>query len=350
MKAFVTGATGFIGKHLVRRLVQEGYQVRCLVRSTSRVQPLLELGVELCHGDVDDRDALRAGIAGCDCLFHLANLYSMWEPDPAAFQRVNVDGTRCVLESALEAGVKKVVYVCTVAVFGMPADSPFVEESRPGPVLFSAYARSKAAADKTAWELYRRGLPLVVLYPAIVLGAGDDKASGKYIQDIVRRRVPSTIFHHSVATYVYVGDVVEAMLRAVEKPDNIGEKYLIGKHCLNGRQFADMISLVSGVPLPIFRFPDAIVMAVAYLLTWISAVTKRPPIWGLSIDAGHTLKNGFSCDGSKAERELGIHYTPIRRALEEAVASYRAQWGKKKKLAPAPIQPEVSDTSAQAEA
>ena len=266
-------------------------------------------------------------MAGCDWLFHLANLYSMWEPDPSRFSRINIDGTRCVFETALETGVKKVVYVSTVAVFGKPAEYPIDEHSQPGPELFSEYARTKAAADKMAWDFYHhQGLPLVVLYPAIVLGAGDDKASGHYIQDIIRRRVPSTIFHHSTATYVYVGDLIDAMLCAAELSGTVGQKYLIGRHSLDGRAYAKMISAVSGVPLPIFRFPDLIVLAAAYLLTGLSAIIRRPPLWGLSVDAAWTLKNGFTCDGSKAERELGIHYTPLRRALEEAVASYRRQW------------------------
>lgn len=332
MKVFITGATGFIGKHLVRRLVAEGHEVLALARSAGRARELEGLGVRPVPGDVNDAAALREGMAGCDWLFHLANLYSMWEPDKSKFARVNIDGTHCVMEAALETGIRKVVYVCTVAVYGKPAQEPFVEQSQPGPRLFSEYARTKAAADRLAWDLYtQKNLPLVVLYPGIVLGGGDDKASGHYIQDIIRRRVPSTIFHFSSETYVYVEDLVDAMLSAAQRPETVGQKYLIGGHTLNGRDYARLISEVSSVPLPLFRFPDWMVIAAAYLLTWISnSITRRPPMWGLSIDAAWTLKNGFSIDGSKAQRELNICYTPIRRALAEAIASYREQWKKKK--------------------
>lgn len=330
MKTFVTGATGFIGRHLVQRLVQDGHEVRCLVRKTSQTRFLQYLGVQLVYGDVNDLAAFREGVYGCDWLFHLANLYSMWEPDRSRYTNINIEGTRNVMEVALEMGVKKVVYVSTVAVYGKPEEIPFREESRPGPQFFSEYAHTKAVANEIAWDAHRRGLPLAVLYPGIVLGAGDEKASGHYIQDIVRRRVPSTIFHHSLATYVYVGDLIEAMLCAAEKPEAIGQKYLIGRHTLDGRSYAKLISEVSGVPLPLFRFPDWMVLAAAYLLTAVSQITRRPPPWGLSVDAGWTLKNGFCCDGSKAERELGIRYTPIRVALEEAIASYRALWRRTK--------------------
>jgi dihydroflavonol-4-reductase len=193
--------------------------------------------------------------------------------------------------------------------------------------MFSEYARTKASANHIAWDYFHQHhLPLVVLYPGIVLGAGDDKASGHYIQDIIRRRVPSTIFHNSWATYVYVGDLIEVMLRSAQMPRTSGQKYFVGNHSLDGRDYARLISQVSGVPLPPFRFPDWMVMGVAYMLTWLSARIRRPPLWGLSIDAARTLRNGFHCDGSKAVRELDIHYTDITLALKEAVDSYREQW------------------------
>jgi len=229
------------------------------------------------------------------------------------------------MQAAVQAGVNKVVYLSTAAVYGRPADLPFTEDSRPGPTTFSEYARTKALGNQLAWQACQQhGLPLCVLYPGIVLGAGDDKPSGKYISDILRHRVPSTIFHHSITTYVYVGDVADAILRAAELADTTGKKYLLGNTRLNGKQYVELIRDVSGVSLPWFHFPDFMVMAASYLLTGLSTITRRPPFWGLSIDASQTLQQGFQYDGSKAERELGIIYTPIRQALAEAIASYRA--------------------------
>jgi dihydroflavonol-4-reductase len=326
MKIFITGATGFIGKTLVKKLSGSAHAVRCLVRPTSRVDALRQAGFELVTGSVNDPEALRAGMAGCDWVIHLANLYTMWHPDPAQFARVNVEGTYNVMQAALQAGVSKVVYLSTAAVYGRPLDLPFTEESQPGPRLFSEYARTKALGNQIVWQFYHQhGLPLVVLYPGIVLGAGDDKPSGKYVSDIIHRRVPATIFHHSTATYVYVGDVADAILRAAGQPETTGKKYLLGSARLNGKDYVELIRDVSGVPLPWFHFPDFMVMAVSYLLTGLAAVTRRTPWWGLSVDASWTLKVGFQYDGSKAEGELGITYTPIRQALEEAIASYRAQ-------------------------
>ncbi len=324
MKIFVTGGTGFIGSHLVPYLIQQGHSVTCLVRKTSRTAALTAAGAALVYGDVNDCEAILSGMQGSDWLFHLANLYSMWLPDPGEFTRVNIDGTRNVLEAALQAGIQKVIYVSTVAVFGKPAEIPFNEACIPGAKLFSEYARTKAAADQIAWQLFQeKGLPLVALYPGIVLGAGDDKPSGVYIRDIVYGRVPSVIFKNSIETYVYVKDVCTAILRAAEKPDNLGEKYLIGNEAYNGLDYVRLLCEAGNMRMPPFRLPDWMVMSAAYLLTGLSSVTKQPPWWGLSVEAGRTLQAGFYYSGEKACRELGLTYTPIRVALKESVDWYR---------------------------
>jgi dihydroflavonol-4-reductase len=324
MRIFITGATGFIGSHLVRGLAESGYSLRCLARPTSRRETLLGVGAEILTGDVTDPGVVRRGLEGCDAVVHLAGTYAMWQRDPVQFERVNVLGTRNVMEAALAAGTPRAINLSTVAVYGRPRELPFHEDSLPGPRWLSQYGRSKAAGDRLAWDCARRGLCLTALYPGIVLGAKDDKASGQYIQDLIRQRCPSTIYHSALAMYVYVGDVVSAIRRALILPRAAGQKYLLGGRVLSGRDYAQLISDVSGVPLPLLRLPDWMVSAASYLLTWRSNwLTHRPPPWGLAIDAAHTLHTGFYFDGSKAERELGVRYTPIEQALKEAIASYQ---------------------------
>ena len=324
MKAFVTGATGFIGTHVAERLAQRDHGLVCLVRATSNVSKLKTLGANLLLGDVTDKASVLAGMRGCDWAFHLANVYSYWEPDKRIYRKVNVEGTRIVLESALEAGVAKIVHVSSVVGYGKPADCPFTEESIPGPVRFSEYARTKYEGDLLAWELYRnKKLPLVVIYPGAVLGPGDPKTTGRYIRDLMRRRLPATVFPDKVLTVVHVRDVAEAICRAAEQPDNIGEKYLVGKYRASFRELNQLVSDVASVPLPKLTLPDPLTLLNAALLTGIANVIKRPPPWGLSRDQIRTMKEGFQFDGSKAERELGITYTPIRVAIEEAIASFR---------------------------
>jgi len=324
MKMFITGATGFIGTHLVKRLAQTEHELICLVRNTSKVDSLKELGVTIITGDVTDKHSLLEGMKGCQLVINLANVYSFWEPNKKIYADVNVEGTRNVMECALETGISKVVHVSTVGIYGKPTDSPFTEESLVGPVRFSQYFQTKYEGDLIAWELYKkRGLPLVMIYPAAVLGPGDSKATGQYIKDLINRRLPARVFEDSILTWVHVRDVAETISRALEKENNIAEKYLVGKHQLTMREINEMISEISGVPLPKIHLPDFLVMINAALLTWWADIIKKPPLWGMSKDQIRTMKEGFRIDGSKAERELGIIYTPIRVALEEALASFQ---------------------------
>jgi len=317
MRVFITGATGFIGKHLIKRLKQTGHQLNCLVRKQSAVDELKVPNVTLVPGDVTDKDSIIKAMTGCDSVINLANVYSFWEPDKRIYSRINIDGTRNVMEAVLKTGISKVIHISSVVVYGKPAEIPFNEESAPGPFKYSEYARTKYEGDLIAWKMFEKEkLPLVVIYPAAVMGPGDTKTTGAYVKAIVNRKMPAIALPDSVLTFVHVGDVAEAIVRALEKPNNIGEKYLIGKYQLSMGEINEMIREISGVRLPRLRLPDFMVTLNAYLLTLIADIIKKPPLWGLSVDQIKTMKAGFRCDGSKAERELGLAYTPIRTALE----------------------------------
>lgn len=324
MRVFVTGGSGFVGKPTVGRLVEGGHQVRCLVRRTSPTSELEELGCGLAYGDVTDKGSIFEGMRDCEWVVHLANVYTFWEPDKGTYRRVNVEGTRNVMEAALEAGVSKVTHVSTLVVWGNTPDSPFDEKSPMGTERFTEYAQSKHEGDEVVWELYRqKGLPVVVLYPGAVLGAEDPKATGQYVKDLIERRVPARIFEDSAFTFVHIGDVAEAIVRALKKEGNLGEKYLIGKHALTMGEFTRMVGEISGVPLPKRRLPGPVIMAGAALMTKAADLSGRPPLSGMSTDQMRNIREGAVFDGSKSERELGLTYTPISEAIEGEVASHR---------------------------
>jgi dihydroflavonol-4-reductase len=324
MKLLVTGATGFIGRHLVRRLGETDHEVRCLVRNASGAGDMRALGASSVEGDLTDRKSLDGSVAGCDCVINLANVYSMWEPDRSVYRAVNVDGTLNILESAHEAGVSRVVHVSTAGVYGKPADVPFVEDSVIGPDRFSEYTRSKYEGELAAREFCGRvGMDLVVVSPGAVVGPGDTKPTGRYIEDIVAGRMPVTVYRDVVMTYVHVGDVAEAIVLAMESESASGETYLIGKHQLTFGEFNEIIREVSGASLPKVSLPDIVVRLSASILTALSDITKRPPPWGMCVDQANMAREGFRFDGSKAERDLGLRYTPIRDSVEETVASQR---------------------------
>lgn len=326
MKIFITGATGFIGSHLIDRLAQTEHELYCLVRTTSQAREKLQASkLHVIEGDIMDKESILQAMDGCDWVLHLAGLYSFWERNNKLYREINVTGIRNVMECALETKVSKVVHVSTAVVYGLPSHVPFTEDDEVGSVRFSEYARTKYEGEQIVWDLHKNnGLPVVVVYPLAVLGAGDPKATGQYISDFVRRRLPSTVFNNSTHTYVHVNDVADAIIRAAEKPDNIGEKYLIGKHQFTLTEYNTMISELSGVSIPKMHMPDFLAISNAYMLTAISRLTGKQPPWGMSVDQVKTIKNGFIADGSKAERELGLTYTPISEAIEEEVAATEA--------------------------
>lgn len=322
MKIFVAGATGFIGTHLVKRLAETEHDLVCLARKTSDLSTLKKLGVTIAIGDLTDKDSLRRGMQSCDWVANLANLFLFWVPDNQVYTDVNIEGTRNIMEAALETGITKVVHVSTAAVWGN-ADWPISEDTPMGKQRVSKYAKTKYEGERIAWRFHEEhGLPLVMIYPAAVVGADDPKAAGRYVKNIAKHRMPAQVLTNSPFPFVYVGDVAEAILRALEKEDNIGEKYLVNGDNLTWGEFNRMIADISGVPLPPLRLPNTMTVVNAWLLTGLANLIKRPPLLDLSVDQVAMMKQGFIIDGSKAERELGFRYTPIHQALEEAIASF----------------------------
>lgn len=323
MKIFITGGTGFIGSHLVERLSRTDHELYCLVRKTSDVNSLKKLNVNLVVGDVTDKNSLLEGMRGCDWVAHLASTFEFWVRDRRVYNEVNITGMRNVMESVLESGIKKVVSVSTAAIYGN-AKWPITEETRPGDYRASEYARTKYEGDQVAWEMYERDkLPLVVIYPGAVLGPNDPKAAGRYIKNFAQGKMPAQVLTGKLFPFVHVKDVCEAILKALEKDDNIGDKYLIIQCNRTFGEINEIISSISGTRLPGLKLPDFMTSFGAVMATGISRIIGKPPLLDMSIDQINLMKLGYEFDGSKAERELGLEYTPIRIALEEAIESFK---------------------------
>lgn len=325
MKVFVTGGTGFIGGHVVERLAAGGHEVTCLVRAGRSEEGVRRRGARVVFGDLGDRDALRRGAEGADGVVHLAATYEFWVPDRSVYRQVNVEGVRNVMEAALERRVGKVVMVSTFGVWGETGPGTIDERTPLGARRFSAYTRTKHEGEQLAWELSRsRGLPLVVVYPGAVLGGGDPKSAGAYLDMLVRRKLPATLFEDRPFPWVHVHDVAEIIVRALEKPGNLGERYLAVSEVLTWGEMNALVSELSGVPLPRLHMPGAMAMAGAAFLTALSRLTRRPPPLGMILDQIRMMKGGGRADGGKAARELGIAYTPVREAVREFLAGAAA--------------------------
>jgi len=326
MDVFVTGGTGFVGGHVVQRLLGEGHRLRCLVRNPARAPAVLSrAGVELVMGDLGNREALAAGMAGCRAVVHLASVNTHWEPHPAIYRAVNVDGLRNVMSEALAAGAAAVVNVGTALSFGKPHDVPFSEESEHGKDLFSSYARSKDLGDRIARRMHReQGLPLVTIYPGGVVGPGNVKQTSQYIHTVLEGKLPGIVFPDVRQTYVHVGDVAEMIARSITMPQAIGRAYLAGNESLSMQELNLLLVELTGVKLPRLRLPGAAMHVASFVATEIADVTKREPMLGMARGSILHMAAGCEFDGSRAIRELGIVYTPIRDSIAAEIAGYEA--------------------------
>ena len=197
MKAFVTGATGFVGSHIARVLAEQGAELRFLVRSKQQLQNIEGLKAERVIGDLRDADSLAKAMAGCEVVFHVAADYRLWVRDPDQMYHSNVEGTRTVLEAARQNGVRRVVYTSSVATMGFhsnghPADeeSPVALENMIGP-----YKRSKFMSERVAMEAGRGGLDVVVVNPTTPVGERDIKPTptGRIIVDFLKKKFPAYV-------------------------------------------------------------------------------------------------------------------------------------------------------------
>ena len=323
-KVCLTGATGFVGRHVAQLLAQRGHPVRCLVRKQSNTQFLegLDSHFEFATGDVLEPRTLEAFCEGANWLIHCAGYREFWHPSRKFYFDLNCRGAENVMQAALAANLEKVVHVSTPLAYGTPSEMPFNEESPAGP-HHSDYARSKYLGDCAAWRLFEeKGLPLTIVYLAAVIGAGDPRPTME-VRRFAEGRIPALVGSDATFIYVHVRDAALAIVRALEHSNSVGQRYLVGGERATTRQYFEIIGDLTGVPVPRFNVPGAVILPLAQCLTAIARWTGRRPLVSADI-IRTTLAGSLLFDGSKAERELGIRYTPLRTALAEAVAEIRA--------------------------
>ncbi|GFO54311.1 dihydroflavonol-4-reductase [Geomonas sp. Red276] len=323
MKAFVTGATGFIGASIVRELLKDGVEVRVLARPGSDRRNLDGLEVEIFEGDLSDQASLTRGLAGCGRLFHAAADYRLWTKNPASMYDANVGGTTRILTAALEAGVEKVVYTSSVGTLGNPGDGTPGTESTPVDFgqMVGDYKKSKFLAERAAEGLIENGLPLVIVNPSTPVGPMDIKPTptGKIIVDFLNGKMPAYL--DTGLNLIDVETCARGHLLAAEK-GRIGEKYILGNENLTLARIFTLLSEITGLKAPKVRLPYYPILAAAYVNEAISAVTGKEPLIPL---AGVQMAKKFMYfDPSKAVAELGLPLTPIKGSLERAVDWFRS--------------------------
>jgi len=323
-KVCLTGSTGFVGRHVAQLLATRGYLVRCLVLKHSNRKALERLGgrFEFVTGDILEPKTLTSFCKGADWVIHCAGYRDFWAPSRQFYFDVNLHGTENVMRAALAAKAQKVVHVSTPLAFGTPTYMPFDEDTPPGP-HHSDYARSKYLGDCAAWRLHlEEGLPLTIVYLAAVIGAGDPRPTME-VRNFAEGRIPVLVGADATFTYVHVRDAALAIVRAAENSGSVGQRYLVGGERATTREYFGIISDLTGVPLPRLNIPESVILPVSRILTALSRWTGQRPV--VPEDLLRTSAAGsLLFDGRKAQRELGIRYTPLRTALAEAVAEFSA--------------------------
>ena len=316
----VTGGCGFIGRHLVRQLLDAGETVRVLDLADRALAPE---GAEYMGGSITDAEAVRAALVGVDRLYHLAGMPYLWAPDKRSFERVNHGGTRIVLEAAAGHELDRIVYTSTESILksyrrrnpGEPADerTELALADMPGP-----YCRSKFRAEQAAFAAAARGQPVVVVNPTLPVGPGDHRLTPptEMILNFLSGRAPAYL--DCALNLADVRDVARGHVLAAEN-GRIGERYILGGENLRLSEVLAMLGELADVAMPRIRVP--------YWLAWTMGaiseaaadlVTRRPPLAPLT--GVRLAASAMLFDSSKARRELGLPQTPIRKSLADAVA------------------------------
>jgi dihydroflavonol-4-reductase len=324
MKCFVTGATGFLGSHVARQLLQRAAELRLLVRKTSRLDNIADLAAEHVTGDLRDVDSLRRGMSGCEVVFHVAADYRLWARDRNELYRSNVAGTTNILTAARDSGVRRVVYTSSVATMGFGNNGLITNENSPVALadMIGDYKRSKFQAEQIVISAVRAGQDVVMVNPTTPVGERDIKPtpSGQIIVDFLKRKFPAYV--DTGLNLVDVIDCAEGHLLAMEKAQP-GERYILGGENLTLKQILDKLAAITTLPSPNVKLPYAVAFAAgAFGSVVTGGMLKREP--RATLDSVRMSRKKMFITSAKAERELGWVSRPVDAALQRAVEWFRA--------------------------
>ena len=322
MATVVTGATGFIGSHITRKLVERGDRVKVLVRKTSNTKNIDSLDVEKIYGDVGDLDSLKAAFSGCDKLFHTAGFVSFKKSDHQKMLDINVRGASNVLSAAMDVGVSKVVFTSSVAAIGIERDGSAVTESTQYDLYSEGigYMNCKYLAEREAVSFSEKGLPVIITNPSVVLGTGDIylSSSGSVLW-FCKKRFPG--YMDGTFNLVDVEDVANGHLLAEEK-GKPGERYILANENVNVRSYFALLEEITGISAPRIKIPYIFAYSTAFLLERVLGL-GFPNYSTLDIDSIKLSKYNWHADNSKAVSELGFTVTPIEQTIEKTVEWFR---------------------------
>ena len=322
MRVLITGASGFLGSAVARKVLAAGYAVRVLVRSNSPHANIDDLDVEIVTGDLRDANSLSRAMQGCMGLFHVAADYRLWVPDALSMMAINVHGTRALMLAALDAGIEKIVYTSSVAALGLRIDGPADEQT---PIslekVVGTYKKSKFLAEQEVIRLVEeRRLPAVIVNPSTPVGPRDIRPTptGRMIVDAANGRMPAYV--DTGLNVVHVDDAAEGHVLAFHK-GQVGEKYILGGENMLLAEILAEVAGICGRKAPSLKLPHgALIPAAVVAETWCRITGGEPMV---TLDSIRMARKRMFFSSDKARATLGYTARPARQALGDAVEYFR---------------------------
>jgi nucleoside-diphosphate-sugar epimerase len=321
MKYFITGITGFIGSNLARYLLAEGNQVNAIVRNLPKINTLSHPNQHLFVGDLHNSQVLLKAMRGCDQGFHLAAYAKPWSKDRYMFYKINIEGTINVFESAIKAGIKKIIFTSSSATMSpSKRNTPCDESTLRKEPYFNEYEITKSNAELLSAEYVKKGLPVVIVNPSRVYGPGPINESNS-ITKLIRgycsghwRIIPGN--GEKIGNYVFIDDVVNGHVLAAQK-GRAGERYILGGDNLSFDDLFTILKNITGISRKMVRMPFSVMCAVAKLMEWQYYLTRNPP--AITVSWIKKYLRDWCLSSAKAERELGYTITSFDEGARKTI-------------------------------
>jgi dihydroflavonol-4-reductase len=321
MTTLVTGATGFVGRHVTRLLAGRGSHVRVLLRPGSQFQGLEDLPLERAYGDLRDPSSLRKALVGVKQVFHVAADYRLWVRRPSEIYESNVRGTRNLVEASREAGVERFIHTSSVATIAPPPRGAVSNESTETTLdqMIGHYKRSKFLAEREVLNAAAGGFPAVVVNPTMPVGPGDWKPTptGRIIVDFLNGRMPAYV--DTGFNVVAVEDVAEGHWLAAQH-GRVGQRYILGGRNMTLKELLDVLARVTGYAAPRIRLPHVVPLVAGYVENFFYSIVGREP--RIPLEGVRMSRYKMFVDCSRASHELGFRAGSAEDALFRAAEWY----------------------------
>lgn len=322
MKIFITGADGILGNNLVRMLLEKDHEIKVFIETGRKAPYLEEVPVKKCHGSILNYPELKEAMDGSDIVIHAAAKTDTHPPRHESYWKVNVEGTRKIIDAVKETGAKRLIHIGTANSFGPGDEKDPGDETREytaGKYHLDYMCSKRAAQEEVLKAVREEELDAVIVNPTFMIGPYDSKpSSGTMILAVNKGKIPG--YPSGGRNFVYVGDVAAAIVAAIEKGRR-GECYIVGNENLSYREAFGKMAGALGVKPPKMKMPGWLTLAYGRMMTVMGTVLPFTPPVNYPMALISTEKHYYS--NEKAKRELGLQPTPVSEALEEAVNWFR---------------------------